>query len=124
MVWRGRQVACTPNFQVTNEIRLCKQRGHHGRPRRDGASFYTYCAVLVLTIRVKWTPKPAPVKRRPRPLAAFISRNSRASTSISSSPPPSSLTLPMHLTSQATVDLYHASLSLLLRPLGLRPSPP
>src|SRR5271154_2991020 len=45
----------------------------------------------------------------------------RASTSISSSHPPSWPTLLMHLTSQATVDLYHAALSLLLRPLRLRP---
>jgi hypothetical protein len=29
----------------------------------------------------------------------------------------------MHLTSQPTVDLYHAALSLLLRPLRLRPPP-
>ena len=104
----------------------CDAQG--GGPGRVAASFGAHFTQMynfsVVSIRVKWTPKPALVKCRPPivdRLPLLFRGIRRASTSISSSHPPSSSTLLMHLTSQATVDLYHAALSLLLRLLRLRP---
>jgi hypothetical protein len=49
--------------------------------------------ISVFTIRVKWLPKPDPVKRRRRPLAAFISRSLPCLLVIYSSHPTPSPTL-------------------------------
>jgi hypothetical protein len=56
-----------------------------------------------------------------QPLAAFISQSLLCLLSIYSSHPTSSPSLLMHLWSQVTVDICHATLPPLPRPLQLRP---
>jgi hypothetical protein len=77
------------------------------------------CSFPAYTIRVKRAPKLSPDLQ---PLAAFIWRNLPCLWVIYSSHPTPSPTLLMHSLVQAAVDIHHAALPLLPRPLRLRPS--
>jgi hypothetical protein len=110
--FRVKNSACSPSKSITSW--LLELTAMNKAVRCQNCS--------VNTIWVKRAPKPVPVKRRPLTACRFLFHGiCRASGLYICHIPLPGQRLLLHLWSQPTVDIHHAALSSLLRPLRLLP---